>query len=213
MPLERRHELLSRSVDSDFVIIEDDYESEFSYVGQPTPALKSLDHSDRVIYIGSLSKTLAPGLRLGYMVGPKELIAEARALRRLMLRHPPANNERAVALFLSLGHHDSLVRRLSHAYKERWQVMGEALARHLPESARTPTFGGTSYWVEGPGNLDSQVLVERAAEQGILIERGDVFFLARHPPRNFFRLGFSSITVDRIEPGIETLARIVHDLA
>lgn len=213
MPLERRHELLSRSVDSDFVIIEDDYESEFSYVGQPTPALKSLDHSDRVIYIGSLSKTLAPGLRLGYMVGPKELIAEARALRRLMLRHPPANNERAVALFLSLGHHDSLVRRLSHAYKERWQVMGGALARHLPESARTPTFGGTSYWVEGPEGLDSQVLVERAAEQGILIERGDVFFLARHPPRNFFRLGFSSITVDRIEPGIETLARIVHDLA
>jgi GntR family transcriptional regulator/MocR family aminotransferase len=213
MPLERRHELLSRSVDSDFVIIEDDYESEFSYVGQPTPALKSLDHSDRVIYIGSLSKTLAPGLRLGYMVGPKELIAEARALRRLMLRHPPANNERTVALFLSLGHHDSLVRRLSHAYKERWQVMGEALARYLPESARTPTFGGTSFWVEGPEGLDSQVLVQRAAEQGILIERGDVFFLSDDPPRNFFRLGFSSITVDRIEPGIETLAGIVHDLA
>jgi GntR family transcriptional regulator/MocR family aminotransferase len=213
MPLERRHELLSRSVDSDFVIIEDDYESEFSYVGQPTPALKSLDHSDRVIYIGSLSKTLAPGLRLGYMVGPKELISEARALRRLMLRHPPANNERAVALFLSLGHHDSLVRRLSHAYKERWQVMGQALARHLPESARMPTFGGTSYWVEGPDGLETQVLVERAAEQGILIERGDVFFLSDQPPRNFFRLGFSSISVDRIEPGIETLARIVHDLA
>ena len=55
--------------------------------------------------------------------------------------------------------------------------------------------------------------MERAAELGILIERGDVFFLARHPPRNFFRLGFSSITVDRIEPGIETLAGIVHDLA
>ena len=150
MPLERRHALLTRSVDSDFVIIEDDYESEFNYVGQPTPALKSLDHSGRVIYIGSLSKTLAPGLRLGYMVGPKDLIAEARALRRLMLRHPPANNERAVALFLSLGHHDSLVRRLSHAYKERWQVMGEALARHLPESVHMPAFGGTSCWVRDP---------------------------------------------------------------
>ena len=213
MPLERRQELLARSVDSDFVIIEDDYESEFNYLGQPTPALKSLDHSDRVIYVGSLSKTLAPGLRLGYMVGPKELIKDARALRRLMLRHPPANNERAVALFLSLGHHDSLVRRLSHAYKERWQIMGQALARCIPESARMPTFGGTSYWVEGPAGLDVRVLVERAAEQGILIETGDVFFLSEDPPRNFFRLGFSSIPVDRIEPGVESLAEIVHDLA
>lgn len=213
MPLERRHQLLARSVDSDFVIIEDDYESEFNFMGQPTPALKSLDHSNRVVYVGSLSKTLAPGLRLGYMVGPKELIDEARALRRLMLRHPPANNERAVALFLSLGHHDSLVRRLSHAYKERWQVMGEALARHLPESARMPAFGGTSYWVKGPADLDARVLSERAADRGILIEPGDVFFFSDDPPRNFFRLGFSSIPVDRIEPGIEILAGIVHDLA
>ena len=213
MPLERRHDLLTRSVDSDFVIIEDDYESEFNYVGQPTPALKSLDHSDRVVYVGSLSKTLAPGLRLGYMVGPKELIAEARALRRLMLRHPPANNARAVALFLSLGHHDSLVRRLSHAYKERWQVMGQALAQYLPESARMPAFGGTSCWVKGPENLDARVLVARAAEQGILIEPGDVFFLSENPPVNYFRLGFSSIPVDRIETGIQTLAEIVHDLA
>ncbi len=213
MPLERRHELLTRSVDSDFVIIEDDYESEFNYVGQPTPALKSLDHSGRVVYVGSLSKTLAPGLRLGYMVGPKELITEARALRRLMLRHPPANNERAVALFLSLGHHDSLVRRLTHAYKERWQVMGQALARYLPESARMPAFGGTSYWVKGPDSLDTRVLAERAAAQGILIEPGDVFFLGENPPKNYFRLGFSSIPVDHIEPGIQTLADIVHDLA
>ena len=213
MPLARRHELLTRSVDSDFVIIEDDYESEFNYVGQPTPALKSLDHSGRVIYVGSLSKTLAPGLRLGYMVGPKELITEARALRRLMLRHPPANNERAVALFLSLGHHDSLVRRLSHAYKERWQTMGDALARYLPESAHMPAFGGTSCWVKGPETLDTRALVERAAARGILIEPGDVFFYSDPAPRNFFRLGFSSIPVDRIEPGIRMLAEIVHDLA
>jgi len=71
------------------LLIEDDYESEINFEGDPSPALKSLDENNRVIYIGSLTKTLSPGLRLGYMVGPAGLIREARALRRLMIRHPP----------------------------------------------------------------------------------------------------------------------------
>ncbi len=213
LSLERRQELLTRAVNDDFVIIEDDYESETNYVGQPTPALKSLDHSNRVIYVGSLSKTIAPGLRLGFMVGPKALVREARALRRLMLRHPPANNQRAVALFLSLGHHDSLVRRLSHAYKDRWRAMGAALAKHLPESSRMPVFGGTAYWVRGPETLDARELSKAAAARGVLIEPGDIFFLGERAPRNYFRLGFSSIPVDRIEAGVKLLADMIHGLA
>ena len=206
----RRDALLARAVQANFVIIEDDYESETNYIGKPTPALKSMDHNQRVIYVGSLSKTLAPGLRMGYMVGPPELIREARALRRLVLRHPPANNERAVALFLARGHHDSLVRRLSHAYKDRWQAMGEALSKYLPESARTPTFGGTAYWVHGPQNIDARVLKTKAQAQGILIEAGDIFFHQQPAPLNYFRLGFSSIPVERIEPGIKKLAELIH---
>ncbi|MFQ5545547.1 MAG: PLP-dependent aminotransferase family protein, partial [Acidiferrobacterales bacterium] len=85
--LQRRQSLLRHAMDRDFVVIEDDYECETNFVGDPTPALKSLDENNRVIYVGSVSKTLAPGLRLGYMVAPTELIREARALRRLMLRH------------------------------------------------------------------------------------------------------------------------------
>lgn len=212
MPSTRRRALLKCAVELDFVIIEDDYESETNFVGNPTPALKSLDDRDRVIYVGSLSKTLAPGLRVGYMVGSKELIREARALRRLMLRHPPANNQRAVALFLALGHHDSLVRRLSHAYKDRWQTMGRALARYLPESLRIPTFGGTSYWVKGPAELDTRELAKRAAEHGVLIEPGDIYFLSEPAPRNYFRLGFSSISSDRIESGVKRIADITQDI-
>lgn len=212
LPLQRRRALLNRAADVNFVVVEDDYESETNFVGDPTPALKSLDQNDRVIYVGSLSKTLAPGLRLGYMVGPSELVREARALRRLMLRHPPANNQRAAALFLARGHHDSLVRRLSHAYRDRWQAMGNALAQHMPESARVPTFGGTSYWIKGPDGLDAKELQRQALEQGILIEAGDVHFLSEHPPVNYFRLGFSSISVDRIEPGIRKLADLIDQL-
>ncbi len=213
LPLARREALLQRAGERDFVIIEDDYESETNFVGEPTPALKSLDRADRVIYLGSLSKTLAPGLRMGFMVGPAELVREARALRRLMLRHPPANNQHIVAQFLVRGHHDSLIRRLSHAYRDRWQTMGAALSRHLPDSTRIPTFGGTSFWVRGPDNLDARELQRRALDAGILIECGDVFFMSADPPRNYFRLGFSSIAADRIEPGIRGLARLVRDCA
>ncbi len=209
----RREALLEAAARHDVLLVEDDYESEFNYLGAPTPALKSLDATGRVLHVGSLSKTLAPGLRLGYLVAPAELVREARALRRLMLRHPPANNQRAVALFLSLGHHDSLVRRLSHAFKERWQVLGAALDRHLPTAARAPTFGGTAYWVRGPETLDARALARRAAEDGILIEAGDVTFLAEDAPRNHFRLGFSSIPADRIDPGVEQLARLVRELS
>lgn len=210
MPLARRRALLDLAVDQDVVYIEDDYESETNFADDPTPALKSLDTAQRVIYVGSLSKTLAPGLRLGYVVGSPELIREARALRRLMLRHPPANNQRAAALFLSLGHHDALIRRLTRVLRDRSATLGAALARYLPDLVHSGGTGGSSYWIEGPAWLDSRELAETAKRHGILIEPGDVFFMADAPPRNFFRLGFSSIPTDRIEPGIAELAKLIR---
>ncbi len=212
MPLARRQQLLRDAEEHDFLIIEDDYESEINFVGEPTPALKSLDSGERVIYVGSLSKTLAPGLRIGYMAGSRALIEEARALRRLMVRHPPTNNQRLVALFLSMGHHDSLIHRLSQTYQQRWQVMGDALNQYLPESTRIPSFGGTSYWVKGPENLDTRELKRQAREQGILVESGDICFMQDDPPQNFLRLGYSSIAVNQIEPGIKKLADLIHDM-
>mgnify|MGYP003675291817 FL=1 len=213
MPLHRREAMLRAAEENDFLVVEDDYESEINFIGEPTPALKSLDGSDRVIYVGSLSKTLAPGLRVGYMVASKELIEEARALRRLMVRHPPANNQRIVALFLSMGHHDSLIHRLSETYQDRWQVMGEALNRHLPDSSRIPSFGGTSYWVKGADKLDTRLLKEEARKAGILIESGDICFMQENPPQNFLRLGYSSIGASQIEPGIKKLSKLIHQMS
>ncbi len=212
LPLERRQALLERAAARDMILIEDDYESEINFLGDPAPALKSLDNEGRVIYVGSLSKTLDPGLRIGYLVGPAELIQQARALRRLMYRHPPTNNQRIVALFLALGHHDALIQRLSQAYKARWQAMGEALDRYFPDSVRGSCCGGSAYWVRGPGALDARELQRQAARQGILIEAGDVYFMAENRPLNYFRLGFSAIPVERIEPGIRKLAALVDEL-
>ena len=210
MPLERREALLKMADESDFIVIEDDYESENRFDGAPTPALKSLDRSNRVIYVGSLSKTLAPGLRIGYVVGPAELIAELRALRRLMLRHPPALIQRAFALFLSLGHFDALLRRLAAAQRERAEVLLGAMARHLPQCEVVPVSGGGSCWVSLPEGLDATALALQARDRGVLIEPGEVFFMAEPPPTRHFRLGFSSVAPAAIEPGIKALAELVR---
>ena len=212
MPTERRHALLARAEDTDFVIIEDDYDSENPFEGEALPTLKSLDKSDRVIYVGSLSKSLAPGLRLGFVVGPAELIRELRGVRRLNLRHPAAFMQRAFSTFLSLGHHDALLRRLSNAHHERAAAIATALQRHAPQLRYVPITGGSCFWVEGPDWLDTERLAEAAEQRGVLIEPGSVFFMSPTPPRNHFRLGFASIAPEKIDAGIVQLAKSIEAL-
>ncbi len=210
MPVARRLELLRQAESDDLIVIEDDYETEVSFSGLPNPALKSLDRSGRVIYVGSLSKSLAPGLRLGYIVAPATLIAELRALRRLMIRHPTAFIERSFALFLALGHFDAFNRRLLAAYRERAAVMTAALARYLPDVRHPPVIGGSSFWIEGPRWLDARRLADEARAQQVLIEPGDVHFAQESPPLNYFRLGFASIGPNAIDEGIRRLG-VLYD--
>src|SRR5260221_8719654 len=209
MTLERRKPRLDAAQRQYFIVIEDDYESELAHTGTPQPALKSLDKCHRVIFIASLSKTLAPGLRLGYMVGPRELIREARALRRLMLRHPAANNQRTVAMFLADGHYDGLLRRLSLAYRDRLAETRAALERYLPDFQALKTSGGSALWIKGPSGLDMQAVEDAALQRGLVIESGAVHFLREAERNSYFRLGVSSIQIDRIEPGIKILAEVV----
>ena len=212
MPLERREALLEAAQKHDLIIIEDDYESESSFDEQPIPALKSLDRNNRVIYIGSLSKSLAPGLRVGYIVAPPELIKELRALRRLMIRHPSTFIQRTLAMFISLGHYEAQLRRLGQAQKERHAELTAAMARYLPQCRITPVRGGGSCWVQLPDHVPAQSLARQAAEHGVLIEPGDVFFTSPRNTGNFIRLGYQSIPAGQISQGIKALAEAMNCL-
>lgn len=209
MPRERREALLEQAERLDQLLIEDDYESETRFSGGPTPALKSLDRHGRVVYVGSFSKTLAPGLRMGYLVGPSALVREARALRRLMLRHPPANNQRTLALFVAAGYHDSLLRRLTGVYHRRRQVLRAAMARHLAAVAVTDSDGGSALWCQGPPGLDAVQLQHRALGRGVFIEAGAPLFFAGEDGSRFFRMGYSAIDEEAIGEGVRRLADLV----
>jgi GntR family transcriptional regulator/MocR family aminotransferase len=149
-------------------------------------------------------------LRLGYIVGPRELVRELRALRRLMVRHPAAYIQRAFATFLALGHHDALLRRLAYAYRERAQALMAALDTWLPEARYVPIGGGASCWVEGPPWLDATRLAEDAQAHGILIELGHVFFMDGLEQNHCFRMGFSAIKLEKIDAGVRLLAELVR---
>ncbi len=210
MPVNRRQRLLDKAAQDDFLIVEDDYEFEMSFLKPPSPALKSLDKEGRVIYVGSFSKSLFPGLRLGYLVGPEPFVREARALRSSVLRHPPGHIQRTAAYFLSLGHYDALIRRMSRAFHQRREAMDSAIAEHGLTVAGRGAFGGSSLWMRAPEAVDTRQLASDLRSHGVLIEPGQSFFSQTDAPRNFFRLAYSSIPAGRIPEGIRRIAQCLR---
>jgi GntR family transcriptional regulator/MocR family aminotransferase len=208
MSLQRRQEILELAKKRDLVLFEDDHESELNFSGRPLPALKSLDTDGRVIYLGSLSKTLAHGLRIGYIVAPAELIRELRALRRLIMRHTPANNAHTASLFIAQGHHDAFIRKLNLTYRDRRERLNDMFEKYLPQFRITPSRGGSGAWVKGPDGLNSQLLAESCAARGVLLEPGDIFFKkSSSPSQSYFRLGYSAIQASLIEAGVQEIER------
>jgi GntR family transcriptional regulator/MocR family aminotransferase len=213
MPAERRQALLDRALRDDFVVVEDDYEIDMTPFRNPMPALKSQDHAGTVIYTGSFSKSIFPGLRIGYLVAPKEVINEARALRGLVYRHPPSHVQRTIAYFLSLGHFDTQLARLSRHLRKRRTVMEDALVAHgmLP-TGRVMT-NGSSFWIKAPAQIDTTALALDLRNQSVLIEPGRVFFAPERPDNSWFRMAYSSIPTNNIEPGIALIAQAIANRA
>ncbi len=212
LPESRRRQLLEKASKHDFIILEDDYEAELTYNKKPLAALKSMDTDGRVIYIGSISKTLAPGIRLGFMVAPKAFIEEARVMRRLMLRHPPSNNQFVVARFLKRGYHDSLIRKLSLTLYQRSITMRMQIEKHFPGEASLSHHGGSALWIKGPDGIDSRELAERLEKKGVLIEPGDIFYYPKQVACPYFKLGFSALPEERIEAGIDIIIETLKEM-
>lgn len=205
----RRAQLLEQAQARDFVIVEDDYEFEMSFIEPPSPALKAIDKDQRVLYAGSFSKALFPGLRLGYLVGPERVIAEARELRSMVLRHPPGHLQRTAAYFLAQGHYDLLIRDMRREFAMRREAVVAALEKSHLQLAGAARFGGTSLWVKAPAGVDTEILAKDLLADSVCIEPGAPFFADSRQPCEFFRLGYSSIPLENIANGVRLISEKV----
>lgn len=209
---ERRLAFLNVARRHESLIIEDDYDGQAQFRSPTVPALKAIDTTGHVIHLGSFSKVFAPGLRMGYMVADRALIDRARQLRRLMIRHPPGNNQRALALFLARGHYERLALRYRALLQERSHELAEAVRRYLPAWQFDEPQSGSALWVQGPSESYMADVEREARKKGVLIESGESFFHAAHPPQQFARLAYSAIDRKLIEPGIRMLAQVTWEL-
>jgi len=189
-----------------FAILEDDYDHEFHYDGRPVLPLASADSAGVVIYLGTLSKILAPGLRIGFVVAPAPLIERLVLLRTLVDRQGDLAMERTIADLLEEGEVQRHARRMRRAYAVRRDLLVELLGKHLGEALSfvVPP-GGMALWARVAPDIDADAWAERAPRQGVLVSSGRRYaFDGRSRP--FFRLGFASLNEGELGEATRRLA-------
>ena len=207
LSLERRLALIAWAAQKGKWIIEDDYDSEFHYEGQPTACVQGLDKYQRTLYVGTFSKTLYPGLRVGYMVLPPELIKPFTYARSMMDGHTPQTLQLTLARFMEDGHYNAHVRAMRKLYAERRAVLLDAIARHLDgivTALRPP--GGLQIPCLLQAGWSEQATITAAASAGIQLS-GLSRLYAGDEPQEGWLLGYSSLTAYEIEAAVVRLAR------
>lgn len=211
MSLPRRMKLLEWAAEGDGWIIEDDYDSEFRYTGRPIPALQGLDRARRVIYAGTFSKAMFPGLRLGYLVLPRGLVEAFRAARLLMDGHTATVGQLAMAEFIAAGHFPAHLRRMRALYGRRRDVMLHHLRKQLaPFLAEPPGEAGMHLLAHLREGLDDTEIVRSAAGIGVNCQALSAFH-ALGEPRQGLVLGFGAVPEDAIPGMVERLTGVLRD--
>lgn len=209
MPVERRLTLLSLVKNSGAYVLEDDYDSEFRFVGQPVPALQSLDRSNSVILMGIFNKVLFSSLRLGYLVVPQSLVDRLLALRHEVDRYPPGLSQAILCDFIVDGHFARHIRRMRELYAARLEAIHVNARRYLAGMMEIPRIeAGLSVPAHLQNGLSSKQAFRLAASVGIESMPLDRFALRRRDLRGLL-LGFAAFTEREIRDAVIKLARVL----
>ncbi|HYF24884.1 MAG TPA: PLP-dependent aminotransferase family protein [Baekduia sp.] len=208
LSLEKRKRLLELAQEFGFVLFEDDPYIDIRFAGETLPTMLSMDSAGSVVYASSFSKTVCPGVRVGYLVGPAERIAQIQKLATNTYIAPNMLAQSVVHQFCVSGSIDTAIGTVKSALAERVQLLVGALERELPEAKFQAPEGGYFMWVELPEGTDVDAVFEEAGQRGVQFVKGTDFLL--EGGQNTLRLAYSGVTADQIEEGVRRLAAAVE---
>jgi GntR family transcriptional regulator/MocR family aminotransferase len=210
LPIQRRLELVRFAEQSDCYIVEDDYDSEFRYEGQPVSSLYELN-PERVIYLGSFSKLLAPALRLGFMILPQKLLASCRKLKMYSDVHSDALGQYTLARFIQNGSFEKHIWKMKKHYGRKRSFILDELTRHFPKHYDVLGHAtGLHLVLRFRNDVFTKEIVNEIAEHGVRVYRlGSFYYKEEQVQNNSIILGYSHLSFDKIAEGIEIIHQVI----
>ncbi|MEV1286667.1 PLP-dependent aminotransferase family protein [Micromonospora sp. NPDC049679] len=208
LSLEKRRALLALAAEYGFTLFEDDPYADIRFRGEPLPSMLSMDEHGVVVHASSFTKTVCPGVRVGYLVGPAPLIADIAKRATNLYISPGMVAQAIVHQFCVSGDLDRSIATVRAALGERASVLAASLREHIPGVRFTEPDGGYFLWVEFPEDVDVDKVLPAAAERGVAVVKGSDFLM--EGGRHALRLAYSAVTVDQIDEGVRRLAAAVQ---
>lgn len=211
IPVVRRQQIAQLLDRAGVLMVEDDPYGALSYRGDVLPSLFSMN-PDGVVYLGSFSKVLAPGLRVGYLIAPQELHRKLVQAKQAADLHTPSFTQRIVYEAIKDGFLDTHIPTIRSLYGSQCEAMLAAMREHFPKSVTwNQPEGGMFIWVNLPQGVDSMTLLDKAIAQNVAFVPGAPFY-ANDPVPHTLRLSFVTVPKERIQEGIARLGRLLHEV-
>jgi 2-aminoadipate transaminase len=207
---DKRRQLVALAAEHDFTIFEDDPYRSIRFEGEDLQPMRDMDDAGKVVYASSFSKTVCPGIRVGYLIGPADLIKRIQTLATNTYISPNMVAQSIVNQFCRSGRIDSAIETVKTALRARRDALVAALERDLPEARFAPPQGGYFMWVELPESVNVAELETAAKERGVVFVKGTDFLL--EGGENTLRLAYSGVTPEQIDEGVSRLAEAVKSL-
>ncbi|MCH8619119.1 PLP-dependent aminotransferase family protein [Undibacterium sp. TS12] len=208
LSVERRYELVDTCARMGIPLIEDNPYGDLCYSGEPLPKMLNMNPGG-VIYMGSFSKVLTPGIRLGYVVGPATLIRKLEQAKQAADLHTAQLTQMVVHEVIKDGFLAEHIPTIRSLYAKQCNAMLDAMGRHFPSNVQwTRPEGGMFIWVTLPEHMDSKQLLDEAIQQNVAFVPGGPFY-ANNPAKNTLRLSFVTVSPERINEGIEKLGKLI----